>query len=158
MPDMLVRLYDLPPLQPPLTRLTSSGIVIKRAIAPEKAAVSKWVGEKFGSGWASECEVAFSNHPVSCMIAVSGGNICGFACYEATCRDFFGPTGVDTAMRGKGVGGALLLACMHAMAAQGYAYAIIGGAGPQDFYRKTLHAISIPDSEPGIYRNMLGKL
>lgn len=156
--DMLVRLYSLPPLEPAVKRLDSNGIVIKRAIAPEKGAVSKWVGKNFGSGWASECETAFSNHPVSCMIAITGGNICGFACYEATCRDFFGPTGVDAAMRGKGVGSALLLSCMHAMAAQGYAYAIIGGVGPQEFYRKAVHAAVIADSDQGIYKNMLGNL
>lgn len=79
----------------------------------------------------------------------------GFACYEATCRNFFGPTGVGQEARGKGVGTALLLACMHAMKADGYAYAIIGSAGPVDFYAQTLGAVKIENSTPGIYKGML---
>jgi len=31
----------------------------------------------------------------------------------------------------------------------GYVYAIIGSAGPTDFYERTVGAIVIPDSEPG---------
>lgn len=79
----------------------------------------------------------------------------GFACYDATCKGFFGPTGVDDVCRGKGVGTALLLACLHDMRAQGYGYAVIGGAGPVAFYEKTVGAIEIPDSKPGIYKGML---
>ena len=81
--------------------------------------------------------------------------ITGFACYEATCKNFFGPTGVSEDSRGKGIGKALFLSCMHAMEMQGYAYAIIGSAGPKDFYIKNAGAIEIPDSSPGIYKGML---
>ena len=79
----------------------------------------------------------------------------GFACYEATAKDFFGPTGVNPDYRGKGIGKALLLAALHAMRAEGYAYAIIGSAGPTAFYEKEVGAIAIPDSSPGIYKHML---
>jgi hypothetical protein len=41
------------------------------------------------------------------------------------------------------------------MAAQGYAYAIIGGAGPTGFYVKTVGAMPIDGSTPGIYRDKL---
>jgi hypothetical protein len=37
----------------------------------------------------------------------------------------------------------------------GYVYGIIGGVGPVEFYRKTVGAIEIPESAPGIYVNML---
>jgi hypothetical protein len=33
----------------------------------------------------------------------------------------------------------------------GYAYGIIGGAGPVDFYTKSVGATVIPNSVPGIY-------
>jgi len=115
----------------------------------------RWVRQTFGAAWASECEVAFSNHPVSCFIAVEDSKIIGFACYDATCKDFFGPEGVSEAARGRGIGKTLLLSCLHAMIAQGYAYAIIGGAGPVDFYAKTTGAVIIEGSVPGIYRGML---
>ena len=42
------------------------------------------------------------------------------------------------------------------MKERGYAYAIIGSAGPKDFYRKAVGAIGIEGSIPGAYRNMVG--
>jgi hypothetical protein len=33
----------------------------------------------------------------------------------------------------------------------GYAYAVIGGAGPTEFYRRAAGAVPIPDSTFGIY-------
>ena len=41
------------------------------------------------------------------------------------------------------------------MAGIGYAYAVIGGAGPTGFYEKAVGAIPIPHSTPGIYTNDL---
>ena len=155
MPDLLVKLYDLPPLEPVLARFRPGELVVRGARAYEKHQVISWVQQYFGAGWASECDVAFSHRPVSCFIAVDRGEMVGFACYESTCKNFFGPIGVAEAVRGSGLGTALLLSCLHAMAAQGYAYAIIGDADESDFYAKTVGAIVIPDSSPGIYRNRL---
>jgi ribosomal protein S18 acetylase RimI-like enzyme len=155
MPDMLVKLYSLPRWDTLREKLAAQGIDIRRTIPPEKHKVVEWVRQHFGAGWASETEVAYTNHPTSCFIAVCNKKILGFACYDATCKDFFGPTGVDETQRGQGIGKALLLACMDAMAAEGYAYAIIGSAGPQDFYVKAVGATPIEGSHPGIYRGML---
>ncbi len=155
MPDMLVRLYDLPALEPCVAPLREEGVVIRHARAYEKDRVVAWVREMFSPNWASECEVAFGNHPVSCYVATENGEIVGFACYESTCKNFFGPTGVIIPARGRGIGRALLLACLHAMWMDGYAYAIIGGVGPKEFYAKAVGAIEIPDSTPGIYVDML---
>jgi hypothetical protein len=47
------------------------------------------------------------------------------------------------------------LACLQAMRAEGYAYAIIGGVGPAEFYAKTVGAVEIEGSTPGIYRGQL---
>ena len=155
MPDMLVKLYELPPLEPLRAQLDAAGVQVRRALAPEKHIVVDWVRSLFGSPWASECETSFANHPVSCFIATEEGRCIGFACYEATCRDFFGPTGVAQAARKRGIGRALLLACLHAMRAEGYGYAIIGGAGPADFYQRAAGATVIEGSQPGIYRGLL---
>ena len=155
MPDMLVKLYTLPPLEPVLQQQQAVGIDIRRALANEKYLVVDWVRRNFYPNWVSECEVAFTRQPVSCFIAVEQGQLIGFACHDATYRNFFGPTGVSEQVRGRGVGKALLLACLHAMAAQGYGYAIIGWVGPAEFYTKTVGAVEIEGSDPGIYRGML---
>jgi len=157
MPDMLVKLYDLPDSTPMMEEMRKAGIEIRHPIPPEKHIVVNWVRREFGQGWASECEVSFIHQPVSCFIAIEKGEIVGFACYDATCRDFFGPTGVKESCRGRGIGKALLLASMEAMRAMGYAYAIIGGAGPVSFYEKSVGAVVIDGSVPGIYRGMLSQ-
>ena len=90
--DMLVKLYDLPNSGAAFERLRQAGVVMRRALAPEKHKVAAWVRKTFSEGWASEVEVAFSRQPVSCFIAVREGKIVGFACHDATCPNFFGPT------------------------------------------------------------------
>ncbi|MCI0714617.1 MAG: GNAT family N-acetyltransferase [Chloroflexi bacterium] len=149
MTDMLVRLYDLPPSTP--------NPLIRRGITPEKHIVLEWVQAHFSDYWRSECDVAFHRSPVSCFLAVEDGVLLGFGCYDTTRRGFFGPTGVADFSRGRGLGKAILLACLHDMFAQGYGYAIIGGAGPLDFYAHAVGAVVIEDSTPGVYAGMLRK-
>jgi hypothetical protein len=151
--DLLVKLYELP--EPSLDREDSPRVTVRGAMAYEKRAVAEWVREHFGSAWASECDVAFANRPISCHIATHGGEIAGFACYDSTCRGFFGPIGVREDVRGNGIGRTLVLSCLRAMAAAGYAYAIVGGVESPEFYTKTVGAIEIPGSAPGIYRDRL---
>lgn len=155
MGDMLVKLYDLPDNTEDIRRLASEGILVRRAMPYEKLDAVAWVAEHFSSRWASECDMAFANHPISCFLATYRRKIVGFGCYDATCLDFFGPTGVLESLRGRGIGRALLLACLEAMRQMGYGYAIIGWVGPKEFYAKAAGATEIPDSTPGIYRDLL---
>lgn len=154
MTDMLVKLRDLPPLEPALAQAASRGVVIRRALAPEKPIVLDWMRAHFAS-WTAEVEVTFARLPVACFIALRGNGIVGFACHDAIAPDYFGPTGVAESARGQGLGRALAVAAMHALAAQGYVYAIVGGVGPAAFYEKAFGAIAIPGSSPGIYAGML---
>jgi len=158
MTDLLVKLYELPdPADSPVVSAERETLV-RRAMASEKKQVVAWVQQLFGDGWASECEVSFSRMPIACMVAVADGRLAGFACHDCTCRNFFGPIGVDPALRHHGVGRTLLLAALHAMADAGYAYAIIGGAGPMNFFEKSVGAFPIPGSTPGIYRPPIKRL
>ena len=152
--DMLVRLYDLPNDSARTARLEQDGIVVRRAMAHEKHKVVAWVAEQFGaaaSGWASECEVAFSRSPVSCMVAVQKGGIVGFACYEVAARGIFGPIGVKDDSRVRGIGGLLLISALRDMHHIGYAYAVVGHVGAPEFFAKTVGAESIAGSTPGMY-------
>jgi GNAT superfamily N-acetyltransferase len=150
MHDMLVKLYELPSLEQALLDAAKHGVVLRRPIAPDKPAVIDWVRTRFPSSMA-EVETAFAQVPVTCFIATRDAAVLGFACYDVTCRNFFGPEGVAAEERGKGIGRALLLAALHAQRAQGYGYAIIGGVGPAEFYAKTVAAVTIEGSTPGIY-------
>lgn len=156
MPDMLVKLYELPSDDSLLEELASQGIAVRRAMAPDKFRVVPWVQQHAGLSAAGECDVCFANRPVSCFIAARGAAILGFACYDATCKDFFGPTRVLDSEQGKGIGKALLLRSLRAMREEGYAYAIIGGVGPAAFYEKAAGAVLIDGSTPGVYRDFLG--
>lgn len=157
MPDMLVNLLNLPPLEAALARVREAGINIRRAQAFEITAVRTFIEREWGTGWADETSVGFANKPVTVYIATYEGRVVGFGAYECTRRAFFGPTGVEPAQRQKGIGTALLLACLWGMRELGYVYGIIGGAGPTEFYARTAGATVIPDSSPGIYTDLLRK-
>ena len=122
---------------------------------PRKQLVTDWIGKTFEPAWAVEAEIAFTRQPVSCFLALKGTQILGFACHEATCRNFFGPTGVTDAARGLGIGRALLLEALWDQGNQGYAYAIIAGVGPVTFYEDTVGAVLIEGSQPGFFRGLL---
>jgi len=153
--DMLVRLYALPDPAELYREVAASGVTLRRARGFEKHTVAAFGREHFSTKWVSEIEVAFSRQPVACFIATRDGKVLGFACFETTQRGFFGPTGVIESARGIGLGKALLFKALDALRELGYAYAIIGGVGPREFYAKNCGAIEIPGSDPGIYADLL---
>ena len=151
MPDMLVNLLKLAPLDPVLAELRRAGLIVRRAQPHEITIVRDFVLANFAVGWADEISVGYHNKPVSVFIAIQDKRVVGFAAYECTRRSFFGPTGVAESERGRGIGHALLLACLWGLREMGYAYGIIGGAGPAEFYERAVGATLISDSVPGIY-------
>jgi GNAT superfamily N-acetyltransferase len=155
MPDLLVNLLRLPPLEAAMLAIENAGVNVRRAQPFELTPVRIFVKLKFSRAWADEISVGFVNKPVSVFIATAEKEIVGFAAYECTRRCFFGPIGVVENMRGRGVGKALLLACLFGLRDIGYVYGIIGRAGPIEFYEKYLGAVVIRDSDPGIYTDLL---
>lgn len=153
---MLVNLLEIEAYHKEIERLREEGIEIFRALAPDKFRIVSWVKEHSSVNAAGECDKCFSNQPISCFIAARGSKILGYACYNATAPDFFGPTRVLEECQGKGIGKALLLRSLHAMKEEGYAYAIIGGIGPATFYEKCVHAVMIESSKShSIYEHFL---
>lgn len=151
MPDMLVKLLELPPLKPEIESMREAGVVVRRVLPHEVTPVRVFAEKHFGKGWADEITVGFANKPTTIYIALRDGRLVGFGAYECTYKAFFGPTGVAESERKRGIGRALLIACMWGLREMGYAYGIIGGAGPTDFYTRTVGAAPIAGSVPGIY-------
>jgi GNAT superfamily N-acetyltransferase len=155
MPDLLVNLLKLPPLEPVMQEMNNANIIVRRAQPFEIAQTMDFIEREFSVAWADEISVGFANKPVSVYIATVDREIIGFAAYECTRRGFFGPTGVVERMRGRGIGKALLLASLWGLREMAYVYGIIGRVGPIGFYEKEVGAIVIPDSDPGIYTDLL---
>ncbi len=135
--------------------MEQAGIVVRRAQPFEITPVRSFVESNFSVAWADEISVGFANQPVSVYVAVVDRQIVGFAGYECTRKAFFGPIAVAEQARGQGIGKALLIASLCGLRELGYVYGIIGRGGPIEFYEKAVGAIVIPDSEPGIYTNLL---
>jgi len=155
MPDMLVKLYNLPE-EFSLDYLSEKGIYIKRPLPPDIHQVTKFVRVHFSEAWASEVSVALTKVNPTCFIAIKNKKVIGFACFDATAKGFFGPTGVDENYRSYGIGKALLMKCLLAMRDEGYAYAIIGGVDKaQPFYEKVCQAIVIPNTNQTVYSRMI---
>ncbi len=170
MPDLLVKLYELPDISRLLCRLQEQGISIRRALLPERRIIAQWVSEHFNPLWADEADAAVSQEPSTCFVAVQSAldqkvlkdpydlphqQLVGFACYNARYKGLFGPIGVREDYRGKGIGKALLVDCLKAMWELHYAYAVIYWAGPVEFYSQAVGATVIPDSEPGPFQGYL---
>ena len=169
MVDMLVKLYELPPV-PAIRQREDSAIIIRRARPDEKHRIGMWVRQHLNPGWDDGAETACEVRPPTCWIAVESmpldhppehgydlphERLVGFACYDVNMRGIFGPVGVQDNYRHRGIGAALTVRALQDMADQGYAYAVIQWAGDPDWYARITGATVIPDSEPGSTRNPL---
>jgi predicted N-acetyltransferase YhbS len=155
MMDMLVKLYDLEPIDRLAKAPIRSCVEIRRALPAEATIVASWVKKMFGSGWAGEVSAALSRTPTTCYVALAGQKLHGFACWDVSSLGFFGPIGIDPTLQRRGIGAALLHRCLESMLQQGYGYAVIGGVSEPGFYAKVAGAVPIEGSTPGIYRGLL---
>ncbi|MCL2487990.1 MAG: GNAT family N-acetyltransferase [Oscillospiraceae bacterium] len=156
--DLLINLCAVP------DPLILPDVTIHRVLPPNFGRVRAFIRETFGDGWAEEAGYAMCHQPVSCYIAVkcssTGGakQLAGFACYDATARGYFGPTGVAERFRRQGIGEALLLHTLRGMRENGYGYAIIGWTSDMavGMYKK-IGAVEIPGSgaKNTLYKNLL---
>lgn len=157
MADMLVKLYSIPSSYDIEKKLLEEGIRIKKALAPDRRKIIAFSRICAKEDYSDEVEAAFGNNPITCYIATREKKIIGFACYEATAKNFFGPMAVSENERKKGVGKALLLKSLESLLELGYAYAIIGWPAKSsiDFYQKCVDAIWIDDKSSGVYKRMI---
>jgi len=157
MADMLVKLYNMPHSHDIEEILLGSGIKIKKALAPDRSRIIAFSRTCAKDDYSDEVRAAFSNNPVTCYIATKEKEIIGFACYEATAKNFFGPMAVLESERKKGIGKALLLKSLESMQELGYAYAIIGWPTKSavGFYKKCVGATMIDEKSSGVYKRMI---
>lgn len=158
MADLVVSLYEKDYLKDLNIKLKNEEIKIKRILSPNADKLVEFVKEHFTEGWASEVKAGiYKEHP-TCFVATHEGNIIGFACYDATAKGYFGPTGVNPSYRGNNVGQVLLLTTLEAMKEAGYGYAVIGGVGEkvEGFYGKYLNYKKF-EAKPDLYNRLINR-
>ena len=78
--------------------------------------------------------------PATAHIAVAGGDMVGFAVYDACGPGWFGPMATAAHYRGRGIGSVLLKRCCADVQARGADNLEIGPVAPIGFYSKTVDA------------------
>ncbi|CAN5724253.1 hypothetical protein BH11MYX1_BH11MYX1_24560 [soil metagenome] len=111
------------------------GYEVRRARVGETSLLEAVAGE-FGGAWPFEVAAALHD-PVGVHVAVKDGAYCAFAAHDGNNRGLgcFGPTGTWPAHRGKGIGEALLVACLVDVADQ-HERCEVAWIGPRPFYEK----------------------
>jgi GNAT superfamily N-acetyltransferase len=126
--------------------MTYPEVTIKRAEIEDKQILVSFASEHFGAGWTETIENGFHKRVIPIFLARKDGNIVGFSSYDVY-RDqkgIYGPMGVVKTERKKGLGSLLLHEALSDMKQQGYAYIVLGEAGPIEYYEKECGATLIP--------------
>lgn len=115
--------------------LSAQGFEIRRARRGDEAEIAEFLEAHFPA-WGAEVGVSLSHDPATLHLALKNGRVVGFAAYDANNigTGWFGPMGTDPAVRGKGIGGVLLLRCLKDIQEQGHRSATIAWVGPISFY------------------------
>lgn len=157
MADMLVKLFNIVSPYELENHLLNDGIRIKKALAPDRSKIIEFAKTCVDEDYSDEVQGAFANNPITCYIATKNKKLVGFACFETTAKNFFGPMAVSKEERNKGIGKVLLLKSLITMQEMGYGYAIIGWPAKSaiPFYEKCVNAMLIDESSNGIYKRMI---
>jgi GNAT superfamily N-acetyltransferase len=117
-------------------RARAAGYEVRRAHADETALVDA-VATEFGNAWPFEVTRALGGDPPGVHVAVQSDTYCAFAAHDGNNRGlgWFGPTGTWPAHRGRGLGEAVLMACLVDVAAD-HARCEVAWIGPRPFYDK----------------------
>lgn len=139
--DMIVPLEDYVfPLIP------TSHIDYRQANKDDFVSLKSFVEDEFGNRWLDSIDNGFLQDDIPIFLALDHEQIVGFACYDVVRKKkgLFGPMGTSYSNRLQGVGYSLLHLCLKEMKVKGYEYAVIGQAGPLEFYEKACNAVVIP--------------
>lgn len=128
-----------------VTNLAVKGISTRRLTLAEFPEFQSWMRSSWDGVWDRELELVLRRTPISCFVAEEDGAYVGFAAYDTNRIGSFGPMGSAPAIRGRGVGAALLRLCLRDYFERGDRDCQISWAGPQTFYRDAVTAE--PDRE-----------
>jgi len=120
---------------------------IRRVNRDDKNKLIDFIESHFSQEWSETIQRAFLKTTPSIYIAFDHkGGFVGFAGFDIyqNKKCYFGPMGVVKSNRAKGIGYSLLHHCLKDMNEIGYEYAIIGGAGPIEYYERACNAVVIP--------------
>lgn len=140
--DLAVDLKGFVPIYNDLT------CTVRKANASDFEQLASFVEAEFGERWLHSIEYGFRTYKENLPIYIAEQEevIVGFACYDVVRgkKGLFGPMGTAKQNRVKGVGKQLLHCSLHSMKQEGYEYAIIGQAGPIEFYERCCNARLVP--------------
>jgi GNAT superfamily N-acetyltransferase len=116
--------------------VAAGGYEVRRARRDEHALLEA-AAREFAGAWPFELERALGHEPPGVHVAQKDGAYCAFAAHDGNNRGlgWFGPTGTWLAHRGKGLGEALLVACLLDVA-QEHARCEVAWIGPRPFYER----------------------
>ncbi len=128
---------------PPITDV--AGYTLCRVDATTRALALDWIGRRFAPVWALEAGRALDGPRRALHVAFLDGDYAAPVAFAAADGNnqglgWFGPAGTDGAHRGKRLGEALLLRCLHDVRGLPEA-GVIAWIGPKEFYRKTVGAV-----------------
>ena len=138
--DMIVPLKDYS-----FPTILKNNLTFRKAKQSDATLIKKFVEKEFGKGWIESIENGFLQEDVPIFLALERQEIIGFACFDVVRRKkgLFGPMGTSLSNRMQGIGYTLLHYCLYEMKEIGYEYAVIGEAGPLEFYEKACNAVVI---------------
>jgi mycothiol synthase len=119
------------------TAAATHGVEVRRARRDERPLLAA-IAAEFGGAWPFEVERALGHEPAPGVhVALHDQTYCAFAAHDGNNRGlgWFGPTGTWPAYRGRGLGEALLVACLVDVAAE-HAHCEVAWIGPRPFYEK----------------------
>ncbi|MFC6151412.1 MULTISPECIES: GNAT family N-acetyltransferase [Mumia] len=122
-------------------RAAPPDLPMRRLTVEEAPAFEAWMRSTWGDTWAAEAGAALQRDPVSCFVSEEDGDYLGFAAYDTNRAGWFGPMGSSPESRGRGVGAALLRACLTDYLDAGRTTCEIAWVGPVDFYARTVGAV-----------------
>ncbi|WP_421378925.1 GNAT family N-acetyltransferase [Bacillus salacetis] len=130
--------------------IPNPGVTIKRAAAGDEQRLVDFAAEHFGEGWTKTLKNGFHQEEIPIFLAWKSEKLIGFSSYDIYLnqKGIYGPMGVIKEERKNRLGSILLHEALSDMKRKGYAYIVLGEAGPIEYYEKECGAMLIPFSSP----------